>query len=234
MGAIFSLMVRLQVTRARLFSLVALGALGVVVGAAIGASDSVDHLISGTRFIDVFGLSLLAPVTTLVFASAAFGDPTDDNTLVYLWLRPIPRWKTVAAAYAASVSVSWPLVVGSLTLAALAAGGGRDLVTGVAVSSTVAVLAYGAVFVALGLRVKRALVWGLLYVFIWEGFVATANISAARLALRSYSRSLLSEATDVTLRLADFTTAASLLVPTVVALLGLLYATRRLARQDIA
>ena len=46
---------------------------------------------AGTSFIDAFGLSLLVPVTTLVFASAALGDPADDGTLVYLWLRPVPR-----------------------------------------------------------------------------------------------------------------------------------------------
>jgi ABC-2 type transport system permease protein len=234
MGSVYRLMVRLQVTRARLLSLVALGLLGVVVGAAIGAADFVDHTASGTRFIDVFGLSLLAPVTTLVFASAAFGDPTDDNTLVYLWLRPVARWKTVLAAYAASVTVAWPLVVGSLVLAAVATRGGGDLVVGVLIASTVSVLAYAAVFVALGLRVRRALVWGLLYIFIWEGFVATANLSAARLALRSYGRSLLSEATDVSLRLAEFTTAASVIVPLVVGIVGLAYAGRRFARQDIA
>lgn len=232
--ALYALFVRSIVTRTRVAGLVAFGALGIVVGWAIGAADVVNHTTSGTRFVDVFGLSLLAPVTALVLASATFGDPSDDGTLVYLWLRPVARWQTVLAAYAAAVSIASPIVVVSLTLAALATRGGPDLVVGTVVSSTIAVAVYAAVFVALGLRVRRALVWGLLYIFIWEGFVATANLSAARLALRSYSRSLLAEITGVTLRLADFTVVAAVVVPAVVAALGLAYASRRFARQDIA
>jgi ABC-2 type transport system permease protein len=89
-------------------------------------------------------------------------------------------------------------------------------------------------FVALGLRLKRALVWGLLYIFIWEGFVATANSAAARLALRSYSRSLLSQATGVSFRLGDFDTLISWVVPLAVAVVAIGYATFRLTRQDVA
>ena len=37
-----------------------------------------------------FGLALVLPVATLVFASASFGDLVDDQTLVYLWLRDLP------------------------------------------------------------------------------------------------------------------------------------------------
>ena len=57
--------------------------------------------------------------------------------------------------------------------------------------------------------------WGLLYILIWEGFVAQANASAARLAIRSYTRSLLAETADVYLRLADIAVAAAWLVPLV-------------------
>jgi ABC-2 type transport system permease protein len=233
-GPLYALMLRQQVTRVRLLALLALGIIGVVVGAAIGAAGTFDPTAAGTRFLDAFGLSLFVPVTVLVFASAAFGDPTEDETLVYLWLRPVPRWQLVIAAFLSSVTISWPLVVGPLAFAAAATGGGADLVVGVVVASTVSVVGYAAVFVALGLRVRRALVWGLLYIFIWEGFVATANLSAARLALRSYSRSLLADHTGVSLPLADFTTTAAVAVPIGVAVVGLVYASWRLAHQDVA
>jgi ABC-2 type transport system permease protein len=230
---LYWLLLRLQVTRTRVAGLLALGIVGVVVGGAIGASTVLDATASGTRFLDTFGLSLLVPVATLVFASAALGDPSDDQTLVYLWLRPVPRWRIVAAAWASSATITWLVVVGPLMLAAAATRGGGDLVAGIAVSATVGIVTYSAMFVALGLRVKRSLVWGLLYVFIWEGFVATANLAAARLAVRSYTRSLLSEVTDVALRLADFTVVASLVVTLAVAAVAAWYATVRLTRQDV-
>jgi ABC-2 type transport system permease protein len=233
-SALYRLMLRTQVTRGRVGALVALGLVGVVVGFALGASDLEDPLESGTRFINTFGLSLLVPVACLVFASSALGDPSEDGTLVYLWLRPVARWKIAVAAALASFTVTWPVVVVPLVVAALLTGAGGNLVLATMAAATAAMIAYTAIFVALGLRVRRALVWGLLYIFIWEGFVATANTTAARLAIRSYSRSLLADITDVDLRLADFTVAASWLVPTAVAAVALLYTSARLRRQDVA
>jgi ABC-2 type transport system permease protein len=233
-AALYRLMLRNQLTNARVFGLLALGAVGIIVGLTIGASDLVLHQLAGARFVDTYGLALLAPVATLVFAAAALGDPNEDGTLVYLWLRPVPRWRIVVAAIASSITVTWPIVVGPLLIAAACTGGGADLVRGTAIAATIAVVAYSAVFVALGLRVKRALMWGLLYILIWEGFVAQANASAARLAIRSYTRSLLAETADVYLRLADVAFTASWLVPLVVAVVAAVYATMRLTRQDVA
>jgi ABC-2 type transport system permease protein len=232
--ALYRLLLRNQTTRARVLGLLALGAVGVVTGLAIGASDAVDHQLAGTRFVDTFGLALLTPVATLVFASAALGDPAEDGTLVYLWLRPVPRSRVVVAAVLSSITVSWPVVVGPLMVAAAATGAGSDLVRATAAAATVGVVAYSAVFVALGLRVRRALMWGLLYVLIWEGFVAQANASAARLAIRSYTRSLLSQIADVYLRLADVAVSAAWLVPLVVGAAAVGYAVVRLQRQDVA
>jgi hypothetical protein len=77
-------------------------------------------------------------------------------------------------------------------------------------------------------------VWGLLYIFIWEGFIATANDTAGRLAVRTYSRSVLSDATEVTLRFTAISSPYQWLVPPLVAVAALAYATRRLRRQDVA
>lgn len=231
---LFWLMLRNQVTRARVLGLLALGAVGVLTALAIRSSDMVDHELAGARFVDTFGLALLAPVATLVFASAALGDPNEDGTLVYLWLRPVPRSRTVLAATASSIVVTWPVVVGPLVVAAAVTGGGPDLVRGTAVAASLAVVAYAAVFVAVGLRLRRALMWGLLYILIWEGFVAQANDSAARLAIRTYTRGLFADVADVYLRRADVTTTAAWAVPVAVAVLAAVYATVRLSRQDVA
>lgn len=240
---IFRLILRSQVTRARLVALLALGIVGIVVGAALGASDRptqlVDgvavagHLLTGARFVNTFGLSLLVPVTALVFAAASLGDLDEEGTLVYLWLRPVRRSRIVVAAAAASFCVSWPIVVVPLGLAAAATGGGTGLVVGTVAAATVALVAYTGLFCALGLVTKRSLVWGLLYIFIWEGFVATAADSAARLAVRTYSRSVLTGIGDVPLRGTVVEAPYRWVVPLVVGGLAVAFATWRLARRDI-
>jgi len=241
---IYRLVLRSQVTRARLLALVALGVVGIVVGAALGASDRpaqlVDgvvvagHLFTGARFVNTFGLSLLVPVTALVFAAASLGDMDEEGTLVYLWLRPVRRSRIVLAAAAASFTVSWPIVVVPLAIAAAATGGGTTLVAGTVAAATVGLVAYVGLFCALGLITKRSLVWGLLYIFIWEGFVATAADSAARLAVRTYSRSVLSGVADVPLRGTMIDSPWRWLVPLAVGAGAVAFATWRLARRDIA
>ncbi|HEY6532681.1 MAG TPA: hypothetical protein VIY72_10265 [Acidimicrobiales bacterium] len=241
---IYRLVLRSQVTRARLAALLGLGLVGIVVGAALGASPRADlalennlivpgQLLTGTRFVNTFGLSLVVPVTALVFAAAALGDPDEEGTLVYLWLRPVRRSRLVFAAAAASFTVAWPVVVIPLGIAAAATGGGADLVTGTIGSATVALVAYTGIFCALGLVTKRSLVWGLLYIFIWEGFVATAADTAAQMAVRTYSRSLLESITDVPLRGTFVDTPASIIVPLLVGVVALAFATWRLTRRDI-
>jgi ABC-2 type transport system permease protein len=231
---IYRLLLRTQVNRGRVLALLAIGVVGVVVGLAIGAADVADATRSGAGFVNSFGLSLLVPVAALVFAAAALGDLSEDGTLVYLWLRPVRRSRIVLAAAASSFTVAWPLVVVPLGVAAAATGGGRDLVIGTVVAATLSLTAYVGLFCALGLRVKRSLVWGLLYIFIWEGFIATANDTAARLAVRTYARSGLNDIADVSLRFAAVSSPYRWIVPPLVGAAALAYATHRLRRQDVA
>lgn len=233
-SSLCALMVRTQVTRTRVIALGSLSALSLVVGAALGNTNRPNHLTSGTEFVNLYGLSLLVPVATLVFASSMFGDPSDDGTLVYLWLRPIPRWKLVLAAALMSFAVTWPLVVPPLVAAAALTKGGTDLVWGTLLSATVTMVAYTGLYVALGLRVKRPLVWGLLYTFIWEGFVARGSTNAAKAAVRAYGTSVLHQITDVPLVLSDLDFRWGVGVPLVAGALGLAYAVRRLHRMDVA
>jgi hypothetical protein len=77
-------------------------------------------------------------------------------------------------------------------------------------------------------------VWGVAYVLLWEGFVSAAGKNAARLAVRSYTRSILADFGDVELRLGDISPAYALIVPLVVAALAFLITTRRLHRTEVA
>jgi ABC-2 type transport system permease protein len=231
---LYRLLLRTQATRGRVLALIGAGVVGIVVALAIGSTDSFEPAERGARFVNAFGLSLLVPVTALVFASASLGDLREDGTLVYLWLRPVRRARIVVAAAASALTLAWPLVVVPLAAAAAATGGGRDLVVGTVAASTLALVAYTGLFCALGLMVRRALVWGLLYIFIWEGFIATANDTAARLAVRSYARSVLNDIAAVTLRFAEVASPYRWVVPPLVAIVALAYATHRLAHQDVA
>src|SRR5690606_37553551 len=105
---------------------------------------------------------------------------------------------------------------------------------GTVASCALGAVAYGAGFTWLGLRVRRALVWGLTYILVWEGFVARAGATAARLSLRTYTRSLLARVADGPERFVEVSAVAAVVVPLVVAVAATALAVRRLARQDVA
>jgi len=221
-------------TRGRVLGLLGLGLVAPLLGLAIGASREADPLEDGAVMVAAFGLSLFVPVVTLVFASAVLGDPNEDGTLVYLWLRPVSRLRIASAAFLSTLIVALPLAVLPLTLAAVATGAGAELVAGTFVACAVATLAYAGLFTWLGLRVRRALVWGIAYILVWEGFVARAGIFPARLAVRTHASTLLSRMTDGYEPPFEVATATAVVVPLVTVVLAVLLTTRRLLRQDVA
>ncbi|HET9443358.1 MAG TPA: hypothetical protein VFO65_08535 [Acidimicrobiales bacterium] len=194
MTAVFGLVVRTQLTRARALSLAAVGALGVLLALAQHrAVAPYERARAAYDLVEGYGLSLLVPVTALVFAAAALGDPAEDGTLVYLWHRPLRRLSLATGALAGAVGLAVPLAVVPTVAMAAVAGGGAGLVAGAAASSMLAVVAYSTLFLGLGLLVKRALAWGLVYVLIWEGFVARSGVGPARLSVLVYARSVLAD-----------------------------------------
>lgn len=216
--------------RSRLLTMAAVGVLGILLGMIVGLGDEADR---GAQFISRFGLLLVVPISSLVFASAALGDPSEDETLMYLWLKPIHRWKIVSAATMAALTVTLPLVAIPLTIASGFTRGGRDLVLATALASTVGIAAYTGLFVYLGLRVRRALLWGLGYILIWEGFIARAGTNASRLSVRGHTRSILERITNVEFELADFGIVYSVAMPLLAMAAAVMLASVRLNRQDV-
>lgn len=231
---LYRLFLRTQVTKGRVVGLLLLGVVAVILGIALGANDTADPIDDGTLLINTFGLALFVPVATLVFASAVLGEPNEDGTLVYIWLRPVARWRIVLAATAATLTVTFPVVVVPLVLAAVGTGAGAPLVEGTLAGCAVATVGYTGIFTWLGLRVKRALVWGLAYILIWEGFVARASDDASLLAIRAHARSVLTHLSGGPERLTSVAETTGIVTPIAVAVVATVLTIRRLKRQDVA
>jgi ABC-2 type transport system permease protein len=231
--AIFRLVLRTQVTKGRAAALGAVGLLGILLGWAVGRNGGFDQADAAYNFVGGYGLGLLVPVTALVFAVAALGDPAEDGTLVYLWLRPIARSKIVLAAAGAAVCIAVPFAVVPTVLAAVVTDVGGSLVGAAAASSLLAVAAYSSLFLCLGLVVRRALAWGLAYVLIWEGFVARSSTGPARLSILVYARSLLASMADHDPPRLAASVPFAVAVPLVIGALGLAATVFFLRRIDV-
>ena len=229
------LLVRQLVTKGRVAALLALGALVAVVSGAVGANDSsVDPVRDAVQVMANLGFTLVVPIVALVFASAALGDAREDGTLVYLWLRPMNRAPIVVGAWLAAITVSLPITVIPLGISAWLADGGSNLIGATILASVIGIVAYSAVFLLLGLLLKNSIVWGIGYILIWEGVVAAFGSFAAKLAIRGYTRSIITAQTDIDLDLGDLSLAVGVTVPLIAAIVALVLSTIRLNRLDVA
>jgi ABC-2 type transport system permease protein len=182
------LFLRLLATKGRLLALSGLTATMLLLSVVTGRSNAPIND-TWTLFRN-FGLSGMIPIAALVMGSSAFGDLIDDRTLVHLWLRPANRALIVGAAWVAAVLVCIPFTVVGITVSlALAKMPGGAIVSG-GLSALLGTLAYSAVFLGLGLKLRRALPWGLAYILIWEGVLANAGQGLARFALSLSTRSV--------------------------------------------
>lgn len=226
-------LVRQIVTRGRLIAMGLLGASVVILGWAVDAGGELDPLETGVSIITNVGFTIIVPIVALVFAAGVLGDTREDGTLVYLWLRPLPRWPIVVGAYTAALTVIAPVTVVPVvaTAAVLDVGGG--LVTATLIASIVGVIAYTAIFLLLGLLLKNAIVWGLAYILVWEGIAAALGTGPARMAIRGYTRSILTDRTGVELELADLSQSTGIVVPVLIAAVALALATWRLNSLDV-
>ena len=241
----YRLLLRQLVTRGRLVALTLIGAAVALVGWAAGRIDQEApwltpaevermRLDEAVNVVANLGFTILVPIVALVFAAASFGDTREDGTLVYLWLRPMRRWSVVAGAWLAAITVSLPLTVVPTMLAAVLHDVGGDLVVAAALASIVGVVVYSALFVLLGLLVKNPIVWGLGYIIIWEGVVAALGGSAAKVAMRGYTTSILSERTGVELAFGTLAQSTAIIVPVIVAAVAILLAAVRLNNLEVA
>lgn len=232
---VYRLLLHQQLTTGRLVLAGAMSGLSILLAVLIARDPDPGQVRSTVEFLSVYGLGLMVPILSLVLASSAMGQLVEDETLVYLWLRPNPRWLLALAAWLASATVAVPMTVVPLTVAAAVGSGGDSTASAaVAASTALAAAAYTAAFTLVGLLVRRALIWGLVYVFIWELFIARVGAGAARLSINTYPTSLLAKMTDVELPLAERALGYAIATPIVVALVAVALTAWRLDRSNVA
>ncbi|MEK7252883.1 MAG: ABC transporter permease [Actinomycetota bacterium] len=137
---------------------------------------------------------IVLPVVSLILGASTLGDERRDRTLSFLMLRPLRRSVITGAKLFAAWLGTTSIVSVSAALAAAVVGlriGDWSYVGPVALAAAVSALAYTAVFMVLGYFTSRAVLLGLVYVFIWENgitfaAVSLANVSLFRIGLSAY------------------------------------------------
>jgi ABC-2 type transport system permease protein len=187
---IFGLTLRQIVGRKSTLLLAGLCLIPLVVAAIFRLSDPDVNPERWTARVLLVGLVVTAvlPLTTLLLGTSVIGDEIEDGTIVYLVTKPLARWQILLPKLAAAWVVSTALVLAATVSAGLLALGAdtAGIVSGFAAAVLVGGLAYCAVFVLLSVATSRALIAGLVYVFVWEGAVTGIFEGVRYLSIRHY------------------------------------------------
>ncbi|HEY0024538.1 MAG TPA: ABC transporter permease subunit [Longimicrobium sp.] len=183
-------------------------------------------------------VSVLLPLLALVVGTGVFGAEIDDGTIAYVLGKPVARWRIVLTRIVVAGAATAALLVPATLLAALVGFQRLDpdgLVLGFAAAVAVGGLLYCALFVALSLTTRRALIVGLIYVVVWEGSLSRLMPGTRALSIREYTLSLaeaLAGGKDGMIA-ASLDGRTALIMGTVVAVLATAHAIRRLKRFEI-
>jgi len=182
-------------------------------------------------------ISAVLPIVTVVLGTASLGHEIEDQTMTYLFLKPVSRWGIILPKFLATITVAGVVVIGSGVLTTVIVPEG-SLTTSVAaaVGLAVGVLAYTSIFTWAGLMTSHALAVGLVYVFVWEAAIVGFLQGVRWLSIRHYTEATIHGFDDIQFAgdTATLTLPQALAAAGIVVALFLTLTLRRLARMDVA
>jgi ABC-2 type transport system permease protein len=153
----------------------------------------------------VFGV--LLPLTALVFGTTAFGGEVDDGTLIYLMVKPVPRWRLALSKYIVALFSAVAIILPSIVLAWIAMQNDVPFRVPLAymAGAIVGCMIYCAFFVTLGISSRRALAIGLLYIVAFENVLSRSVVGVKSLSIREFALAVCKQALGNAAEFTDFT-----------------------------
>ena len=233
--ALYTTLLRGVSSKARVVGFVVVGLIEVGIAILLANQHPFDPTADAVQLVDKFGLTLIIPLAGLVFGTAALGDPIEDGTYVYLWLRPIRRWQLTLAAYLSALTMVVPLAVLPTLVSGVVIDRTPNMALGAAGSSMLAAVAYCAVFVLLGQVTQRSLIWGIAYLLIFEQFISRGGKGLGFISVHSHAVSVLSKTVgDVDISLDYFSRPVAVVVPIMFTLAWLGWSSIHQNRMNVA
>lgn len=120
------------------------------------------------------GLVLTVPLVSLVAGTGVLAPEIDDGSIVYLLAKPVPR--PVIVVSKTLVAVGCAFVFGVLPVAGTGLflnPSAPELGVGYGLGALLSAVTYSALFVMLATVTRHAVVFGLIYVLLWEGLLGS-------------------------------------------------------------
>ncbi len=193
---IFSVTMRQLLGKRRTLLLVGFAALPIllaIIFRLVNPEDADPQRFAAAQILDRLGVGAVLPFIALVMGTAALGSDIEDGTAVYILAKPIPRWHIIVSKLLPAWIVSGAISAASMAISSGIVLWGRDtegLPFAFAVAAIIGALLYCAVFLALSVFTSRALISGMVYVFVWEALITNFLPGTRLLSIREYTRSI--------------------------------------------
>ncbi|WP_395109471.1 ABC transporter permease [Actinomadura sp. SCN-SB] len=197
---------RSMLGRRRALLLLGLPALMLVLAGILRATGIADMEVSVT-VLQRISLTTLLPLLALIAGTGVIGPEIDDGQIMYVLTKPVPRQVIVLTKLAVAIGLIvvfavLPTLVAGLLLIGTAEGLASAFTVGVLVGG----VAYGAIFVALGVISRNAVTVGLLYALVWESLLGNFAPGARSASVQQWALSV----TDALTGVADVTSTVDL------------------------
>jgi ABC-2 type transport system permease protein len=200
--SLFVLTLRQYLHGRRLLVLSLLFALPSVLAAVLILFSRFPPTVEGLQFAFAFNLipHALAPLAALLYATGIIQDEVEEQTLTYLMLRPLPRWllflikllatllmiSAVTAVFTTAIFLVINLAAGQPLTASL-----FNQIVKTTAALVLAEAGYCGLFGFMGLLMRRSLLVGVAYIFLFEGILASLDTVARRMTIMYYFRVLI-------------------------------------------
>ena len=164
---------------------------------AIAASDTSAVQIFSRYVVAAVFLGFLLPLWSLSFATEAIGGEREQNNLIWLLARPIPRPAIYLAKFVALLPWTFALNVGGFALLCLA--GGRPGLTALRMfwpAAVCATLAFAALFHLMGAAFRRPAVFAIGYSFFLEIILGNMPGYLKRVSIGFYAHCMMLETAE--------------------------------------
>jgi ABC-2 type transport system permease protein len=161
--------------RRRAAILFVLPVLLIAISAAVRLFNGADDQVAAD-LLGGFALATMVPLIGVIAGTGAIGPEIDDGSIVYLLAKPVKRptiifTKLIVAVGVTMVFSAVPTLIAGLVLN----GNGQQIAVAYTVAALVASIAYSALFLLFGTVSRHAVVFGLVYVLVWEHHLRGAD-----------------------------------------------------------
>lgn len=172
-------------------------ALFVAAVMAYAGSQSDNPLEDGTNLIDTLILFFFMPVMAMIFGSSLIRDEIDDRSITHVATAPLDRAFSYVGYYlplAIAVALSMVAIssVGFVAFFGQHGFGSETLEIYGAIVALVVIgsFVYSSLFLAISVLFNKPVMVGLVYAFIWEGYIGSLSGAIQNASVKHYLRSL--------------------------------------------